>query len=241
MVGDMAIMFGEEAEALLERMDVTAPELSRYIRNIRAKSADHFRAKGGSTETRQRDLQFQELRLGQQLRALDIPQIHRRAILTGKDEHDQPLKLSEAMQWLKKACSTTSRLIWLHGPCGTGKTLACCTWLADRRHGLFVDASYLLSLSPNFTPDRAEIERYERAQNLVVDDVGRGETDAHRARLEDFLIRRHASGTMTLCTTNKKPTQIANDYGNRIKSRLFETGSLVQCDEILRRGNEVKE
>lgn len=228
-------MFDPNMEEALAKLDVKLPSVAKQLRAWRDQITERMQSERGMEAFRAEQRVFEDQRRAEAMRAQEIPQMFRSLLLAGKDELGNELR--DTVGWLRlvESLEKGRRLIFLWGTPGTGKSVCACRWLASATSGRFVEAAYLLSLSPNFSDDRKEIDRYERAPRLVIDDVGRGQpTAAHNARIEEIISRRYHEGLVTVATTNKTARQLMVDFGERIASRLRELGALVHCDEQLR-------
>lgn len=226
-------MFDPDMEEILAKLDVKLPSVAVQLRSWRDQITKRSALDVTSFQVEQRV--FDDQRRAERMRAQEIPQMFRQFILSGRDENGQEMRETAAQWRFVESIDKGRRLLFLWGEAGTGKSVIACQWLASEPLGLFVESAYLLSLSPNFSTDRGELERYEKTPRLVIDDLGRGqETDTQKSRIEEFLSRRYHAGLITVATTNKAPAKFCADYGERIASRLRELGALVHCDEQLR-------
>lgn len=231
--GNNAGMYGDEFEAHLRNME--ANEMG-YLANVLRRMRDEI-----ARNTNARAYQHQcKLQAEQTTKDCELPPLVRQAIILGHDEHGVILSEHGILAKLQ-ASVKQNRLIFLWGPCGTGKTFAACQWLFDRGHGLYVTGTKLMALNRNWSSDGAELARYENTSALVIDDIGRGLQDAkEKARLEDFLCDRHANNFITVCTTNLMPKEVIAEYGERVASRLKDVGCSIKCEEVLRHNNGPK-
>ena len=164
-------------------------------------------------------------------------------IRAGKDEHGRRLITSEPERWLRDKMENGRRLMLLCGKLGTGKTMAACRWLADQQGTdsvfLFRLAVDVCRLSPDFSKTDPELRQLATVRVLVLDEVGTTqEEDKHRARLEGLLHRRFDAGLVTILLSNLTPSEFVDRYHARIVSRVYDSGGIYGCREVLRLGEQ---
>lgn len=116
----------------------------------------------------------------------------------------------------------------LGGPCGTGKTRLAATALWDRvQHGRrtrWVSVARLVAMDrAGFgTDEKAQANRIlTGASPIILDDLDKvGTNAAVRALLYLAIDNRIEAGAPLLVTTNLKPDQLAETFGEAISSRL---------------------
>jgi DNA replication protein DnaC len=138
------------------------------------------------------------------------------------------------------------RLVAILGAPGTGKTVAACRVILQRRietdelamvddyakkpsAGVFVTATKYTTIAPWEALDTT----YANARFLVLDDVGREHKDK-RAQIEDLLFKRFDEENPTVFTANLAPEKVGSVYDERLLRRLVEDGEIIIADEVLR-------
>lgn len=133
---------------------------------------------------------------------------------------------TDALRGVRGWLESSERWCLLVGPVGTGKSVAA-RWAVDRvietgRWALMTTAARLGNLST--WDDAGELDRLERADLLVVDDVGaEADTDHARVTLRSLLDTRHDRGRRTLLTTNLVGGHLSKWLGVRITDRIKES------------------
>jgi hypothetical protein len=133
---------------------------------------------------------------------------------------------------IEDAVARNCLFILLHHLPESGKTTSACNCLSRRSIGKYVQASWVLSFSKDFSDDRDALRAYEETAFLVIDDLGRGfETGKHRDRFDDLLCTRFDNERPTLITTNKPAGDFIVDYGPRVERRATDINrsALIEC------------
>lgn len=132
--------------------------------------------------------------------------------------------------------------VYLHGPVGTGKTtLAAATAATLLKDGARVKFSSMRSIlseiKASFNGGEDTVGRYETAQVLVLDDLGKeSPTDFALERLFDLVDSRSANMLPTIVTTQYKPSMLIErlakngdkDTAIAIVSRLRGEGIAIE-------------
>lgn len=130
---------------------------------------------------------------------------------------------TDALRGVRGWLEGSERWCILVGPVGTGKSVAA-RWAVDRvvetgRWGLMTTAARVGRLST--WEDAGELDRLERADLLVVDDVGAEADNGHaRVTLRSLLDARHDRGLRTIMTTNLVGGHLSKWLGERITDRI---------------------
>lgn len=128
-----------------------------------------------------------------------------------------------------------SRPAFISGPVGTGKTHLAVAYLREMilegEESYFVDAVELfLLLRDSFREGSAADEReiigeYRRKTFLVIDDLGAEKiTDYVRQTFYSLINYRYGEELPTLITSNLAMAEIAQNYGDRLASRIVGMG-----------------
>ena len=158
---------------------------------------------------------------------------------TGKGAEVRDLKDTELDSWLWKGWGNGSRLFALVGKMGTGKTLAASRFAIRTNvdFPVYINSRAYCDLSPRMRDDRAQVERIEKAQLLIIDELGlASEDDKASGRLEVLIHLRWEERRPTVVIGNISAMDFENRYGPRVMSRLFESGGMHRCTEIMRAG-----
>lgn len=151
----------------------------------------------------------------------NIPRRHAETL----DDLRETRALTVCRRWLEIPARDQSSLV-LAGPYGTGKSIAA-AWALSEIGGLFVRATDLARMS-GFDEDLHHDLR--RAILLVIDDLGAEYSDRHGwlASVVSAIIEyRLGDFSRTLITTNLRPHEIHERYGDRLVERLREAGHVV--------------
>lgn len=130
---------------------------------------------------------------------------------------------TDALRGVRGWLQSSERWCILVGPVGTGKSVAA-SWAVARvletgRWALMTTAARVGRLST--WDDAGELDRLERADLLVVDDVGAEAANDHaRVTLRSLLDARHDRGNRTILTTNLVGGQLSKWLGERITDRI---------------------
>lgn len=133
---------------------------------------------------------------------------------------------TDALRGVRGWLEGSERWCILIGPVGTGKSVAA-QWAVDRvnktgRSALLISAARIGQLST--WDDAGELDCLERADLLVVDDVGAEADNGHaRVTLRSLLDVRHNRGRRTILTTNLVGGQLSKWLGVRITDRIKES------------------
>lgn len=146
--------------------------------------------------------------------------------------------------------------ILMMGPPGTGKTfLSNCIagTLIDRQHtvmyeraGDLIDAFSAKDFGrKNAEEAAARIERLEKSELLIIDDLGTEYTnDYSRSKLNDIISGRLTRGISTIISTNLSLNQLSSIYGERVTSRFIGGYRLIPFYgtdlRIRKTGGEIK-
>lgn len=124
-------------------------------------------------------------------------------------------------------------ILGILGGTGIGKTVAS-TWAISRNDGDYVKTRALtIAHRAMFGDEATAWRKLMRSPLLVIDDLGR-ETDDHGiAAVEDAIDERQSRPT--IITGNITKPQLLSRYGDRVASRLAESGVLVWIDDEDRR------
>lgn len=137
------------------------------------------------------------------------------------------------------APSKKANCLLLGGP-GCGKTYAAIGYVAQFQRAEFITAFRLSELQ--IRKDYERLDRIDAIENLVIDDLGT-EPEGYkgsdfRAYFEDLFISRHANQRKTIITCNGTLENFKAAYGERILSRLRETGLVFSSGEDDMRGGQ---
>lgn len=133
---------------------------------------------------------------------------------------------TDALRGVRGWLQGSERWCLLVGPVGTGKSVAA-RWAVDRvietgRWAFMTTAARLGRLST--WDDAGELDRLERADLLVVDDVGaEADNDHARVTLRSLLDTRHDRGRRTILTSNLVDGLLSRWLGERITNRIAES------------------
>jgi DNA replication protein DnaC len=136
---------------------------------------------------------------------------------------------------VKQANSAAEDLIVLAGHAGVGKSVAACLWLHGQARGQSQCMRWIQSgdLARGFAYDAEAFNDLSGVYALVIDDFGveyLDERGRFQTTLEELLSRRFAWMRKTLLTTNEvDPEKFTARYGERIASRLNESGAFIVC------------
>lgn len=116
----------------------------------------------------------------------------------------------------------------LSGNVGSGKTIAAIWALArgipytETGRRCFVESADLLPLNPRFGPHLAQLQKYESARFLIVDDLGQLDTveGAICEPVQRVLLKRLNRKLPTCVTTNLTPSQLFSAFGQRARERF---------------------
>lgn len=138
------------------------------------------------------------------------------------------------------------------GGTGSGKTFGVIGYVAQRANlkvyrdqTKSIDAKFITAYKLSellYRKDFDKLDKLETVNYLIVDDLG-AEPEGYKgkdfiAHFENLFTTRHMFGRATLITSNCKPEDIANQYGERFVSRFRETGDIfVSTDGDLRKRN----
>jgi DNA replication protein DnaC len=135
----------------------------------------------------------------------------------------------------RKAMESPESLVVLAGHAGVGKSVAAAAWLFELAKGKAECMRWIQSgdLARGYAYDQEAFDGIANSWGLVVDDFGveyLDEKGRFLTTLEEVLSRRFALMRRTLLTTNiTDPAMFASRYGERITSRIHESGAFVVC------------
>lgn len=136
----------------------------------------------------------------------------------------------------RQALDRDRRLVILHGPPGTGKSVAACAPLWEALSGHYVRADRYVQLARSFDHlDLKHADVFQTSDLLVLDDVGE-EPAKERWLIERLLSERYDALRTTIVTTNFRPDQFGKAYGLRVMSRVGEVGDVIKCTTTIRPG-----
>jgi DNA replication protein DnaC len=147
-----------------------------------------------------------------------------------------PLPLEQKMlQALKQGI----RIVVLCGTLGTGKTIAACRWVVAQWDGLYVKSYEYVALSDHMDKDRPRIEEIKSVESLVLDELAmEQDRDAHK--IEALVHHRYDHGLVTVLAINRSPAETEKHLGDRIMSRIYQSGAIISTEKIVRRGEIVR-
>lgn len=94
-------------------------------------------------------------------------------------------------------------------------------------------AKKLAALNWGWSEDRPVLERLERIPLLVLDDLGRGESDPKTdEKLEDLLCERDGNLARTVITTNLSIPEVKTRYGPRVASRFAQEADIIWTGDV---------
>lgn len=133
----------------------------------------------------------------------------------------------------------------LLGGTGSGKTFGAIGYVAQRASVSYpsigesvVNAAYVTAYKLSMLLSRRqfeELERLEKVKYLIVDDLG-AEPEGFKgkdfiAHFENLFMTRHQHHRVTIITSNSTKAQIIEAYGDRLISRLRETGAMFETSD----------
>jgi DNA replication protein DnaC len=148
---------------------------------------------------------------------------------------------TDALRGVRGWLQGSERWCLVVGPVGTGKSVAA-RWAVEQvietgRWALMTTAARIGRLST--WDDAGELDRLERADLLVVDDVGaEADNDHARVTLRSLLDTRHDRGRRTLLTSNLVGGSLSRWLGERISDRIASSHVRVETSgKSMRRNN----
>lgn len=131
-----------------------------------------------------------------------------------------------------------SSVVLLAGKAGTGKTSLACAMLrawqqATRRRVRFVAASELAKARMQHSLGEGEaplVEQCERADLLLIDDLGAEPTSPPRAEIADVIQRRHNYNQPIWFTTGLASSELTARYGGGLSRRITEDAKLIRLE-----------
>jgi hypothetical protein len=170
-------------------------------------------------------------------------------VTTGLDEHGLRLHKTPGHLEAEDRLNQGQRMLLFVGVPGTGKSTAAAWMIFDRmvdpfRCGVivrWVHALALHRLSDWGKEDKRTLARLKAIPWLVIDDLGE-EDDRKSGKISELLAARYDNNTITICTTNLRPVQVAgaDGYGPRIVTRFKEIGGFVVFRDVVRYEQEPK-
>jgi len=133
---------------------------------------------------------------------------------------------TDALRGVRGWLQGSERWCLVLGPVGTGKSVAA-RWAVSQvldtgRWAFMTSAVRIAQLST--WDDAGELDRLERADLLVIDDVGaEAENDHARVTLRSLLDTRHDRGRRTLLTSNLLGGNLSRWLGARITDRILSS------------------
>lgn len=202
-------------------------ELKRIIERAQ-KASESPEAQKRQVEAAEYDARQQSHNLLKALEAVGVPRKSREAALG-------ELKLTSALGQVQSWSQTTRNLLILSGGVGVGKSVAAAWWMAQ----MVVDMKptprtprhwWRAMLVARRGVYSDEHEMLYSVRGLVIDDVGTEYSDVRGffgSTLEDVVDHRYENGLPTLLTTNMRPADFCERYGERIHDRLCECGAWI--------------
>lgn len=175
------------------------------------------------------------------LRAAFAAEVRRISCRNVQFNDDQDACIKQVAQWLSQPQGRPGLL--LMGTCGNGKTTlmtALCNlmklmddWKRSEQCGGYairtgmVSACDLIALCHDSKSYHERLHRFEQADILCIDDLGEEPQDimSYGSKLTpviDVLMYRYDRRKTTLITTNLRPREISDKYGERIADRFEE-------------------
>jgi len=142
--------------------------------------------------------------------------------------------------------------LFITGDCGLGKTyLAACVakTIVDKGFSVIYVSTFELSSNmeaTRFERDNAaatELERYEKCDLLIIDDLGTEMTTSYSvAAFYNLMNRRMTGNKKTIIVTNLNPTEITTRYNRQIAARIESdyTVLLLYGDPVSRSAHRKK-
>lgn len=186
------------------------------------------------------------------LKAWRFPDKIIRALQTMKDPGDlRPVPLAEksdlyetdCLKWIRIGVAKKRQLCVMVGALGTGKTLASCwaTWEDAKGHRadiIYATAREVFTKSDRMDKDREWLDRVAGCSVLILDECGtkeeRDESDSKQ--LAALLHSRFEHDKRTIVLANMEQGEFARRYTDAVMSRVYESGGLHNCGQIVRRG-----
>lgn len=130
-----------------------------------------------------------------------------------------------------------SRLLWLAGGVGVGKTVAALSAIAAGG-GRIASADQVRRAYGQEHDDARSLRIHlEECGLLVVDDVGTArDAEGERRALYELVNARQGGGRKTILTGNLGKPEIESRYDSRLLSRVAHIGAIVDCGTVSLRG-----
>jgi DNA replication protein DnaC len=166
------------------------------------------------------------------------------ALWTGLDPGDvnkrEQLRETDALRWLREGWNRGKLTLCLVGSLGTGKTMAACIVAHEsgERDLLFATAKEVFTRSDRMEANRDWHDRLEDAQVLILDECGtkKERSDSDSQTLAGLLLTRFENDRRTIVIANISKQQFEERYTEAVMSRIYESGGMHPCTEVVRRG-----
>lgn len=197
--------------------------------------------------------------LGEHLRECGLPEKSCRFV----DEHGlEALRARGCGKQLEDFLGSKQLVAVLTGVPGAGKTTLCALaydrmrrrkdgwdsqlgrvipgWEYDASECGFIHARILARLHAGWVEHQPRLERLERLELLVLNDLGMEEDDDRtmQRKTEALLCERDEACLRTIITTNLSPQDISKRYGARVASRFAQEAKIISCGELDLRRSE---
>jgi DNA replication protein DnaC len=170
----------------------------------------------------------------------NIPEIYASAELVppGVFESEDRRNYERAAAIILAAAESGRGMLAILGPPGLGKSYlaAAAVRLACNlgKSGMYRKTlDFFIDLRGGYggkNNERAVLDSYIRPKVLAFDETAeRGESDWENRMLGYVLDRRYEEARLTILTSNDKPEQFGKSLGERVMSRLSETGKIIIC------------
>jgi DNA replication protein DnaC len=160
-------------------------------------------------------------------------------VVIGKFQSREMDLTSPAILAATRMVRSQKKIIGLLGPSWSGKTVAACFLLFDRRKKL--ESIAMSSGAPVIdngrfitAPEIARIRSWEIGNHwvmkndwVIIDDIGR-ELDSQKYIIEEVIIKRYDRELVTIFTSNLTNDEFENAYDERVISRINRVGGIAQ-------------